>query len=114
MKILFYILLLPLGLVGQERNFNMVKTTIETENGIEEQTERNIKLSVIITDSTINLNSMSYKFKDIHVLNNNKNEGMIVLNNGELVFDERQMFMRTQYTINGVLYKQHQHFYTKN
>ena len=110
LTLLVLLLTLPMVLLGQAKEFNRVETTITSIEG-EEKGVREISLKVELNDSTITVNNTVYQVKQ--VFRNVYGDIWVILNNGDIIIDERRMIMRTKYTVEEVEYSQYQLFYSE-
>jgi copper chaperone CopZ len=110
LTLLVLLLTIPMVLFGQTREFNRVETTITSIEG-EEKEVREISLKVEFNDSTITVNNTVYQVKQ--VFRNVYGDIWVILNNGDIIIDERRMIMRTKYTVEEVEYSQYQVFYSE-
>ena len=110
LTLLVILLTFPMVLFGQTREFNRVETTITSIEG-EEKEVREISLKVELNDSTITVNNTVFQVKQ--VFRNVYGDIWVILNNGDIIIDERRMVMRTKYTVEEVEYSQYQLFYSE-
>jgi hypothetical protein len=110
LTLLLLLLTLPMVMVGQTRTFNRVETTITSIEG-EHKEVREIRLKVVLNDSTITVNNTIFQVKQ--VFRNVYGDIWVILNNGDIIIDERRMVMRTKYSVEGVKYSQYQLFYSE-
>ena len=110
LTLLVLLLTFPMVLFGQTREFNRVETTITSIEG-EEKEVRVISLKVELNDSTITVNNTVFQVKQ--VFRNVYGDIWVILNNGDIIIDEKRMVMRTKYTVEEVEYSQYQLFYSE-